>query len=231
MPEGAGGLRDQEDGEVNGGFLPPEPAGPEPDLESGPAATEARPGGQRHLGFAPPAEHEAHAPPPLAGAAPGHGLGTAGAPAGQAGRPQPWPYAPPSTLPGNDSAVAGLALSATSGGLLLLSVGLSSIISVICAALGIHYSRRGRDRVDRGETTKHRGLAQAGFVTGIVALALSIFFTVLWSLVAILYATDEGFRQDLEDELDDDGGDPPRGFETSLRVGVAAIRLLGSLIR
>ena len=110
----------------------------------------------------------------------------------------------------------------------MLSVTTSTIISVACAALGIYYSRKGRARVDRGETPKHRGVAQAGFVTGIVTLGLSIFFTILWVLFAVLYATDEEFREDLKDELDDRSS--PEGFETSLRVGAVAIRLLASLL-
>ena len=121
--------------------------------------------------------------------------------------------------------------SIAAGALLLLSVGTSTIISIVCAALGIHYSRKGRERVDRGETPKHRGVAQAGFVTGIVTLGLSILCTLLWLLVAILYATDESFRQDLKDEIDGGSSDPPGGQQTSLQVGAVAVRLLVSFLR
>jgi len=121
-------------------------------------------------------------------------------------------------------------LSITAGTLLLLSVGASTIISVVCAALGIYYSRKGRARVDRGETPKHRGVAQAGFITGIVTLVLSILATIFWVVLAVLYATDEGFREDLENELDG-GGSSPGGFETTIRLGAMAARLLISLLR
>jgi len=117
----------------------------------------------------------------------------------------------------------------TAGALLLISAGTSSIISIVCAALGIYYSRTGRARVDRGETPKHRGVAQAGFVTGIVTLSLSILATIFWLLFAIIYATDEGFRQDLDDELDG-GGSTPDGFETKIRLGATAVRLGASLL-
>jgi len=133
-------------------------------------------------------------------------------------------------VPDNGAAVAGLSLSITAGVLLLLSVGTSTIISIVCASLGILYSRRGRDRADRGETPKHRGVAQAGFVTGIVALGLSILCTLLWALVVIFYATDAEFRQDLKDELDD-GQSSPDGFETTVRLGAGAVRLVALLLR
>lgn len=195
------------------GFLPPEPAGPEPDLGTRPVGTGSEPPAPLHRGFAPPSEHTASAPPPQA------------YPPAQ----QPWAYA--QAQPENGAAVAGLSLSTAAGVLLLLSVGTSSIVSIVCAGLGIHYSRRGRERVDRGETPKHRGVAQAGFVTGIVTLGLSILCTLLWLLVAILYATDESFRQDLEDELDGGSSDPPGGMQTSLELGVVAIRLVASFLR
>ena len=127
--------------------------------------------------------------------------------------------------------MAGLSLSIASGVLLLLSAGTSTIVSIVCAGLGIHYSRQGRERVDRGQTHKHRGVAQAGFVTGTVTLGLSILCTLLWLLVGILYATDESFRQDLKDGLDGGNSDSPGGIQTSLQVGVTAIRLLASLVR
>lgn len=205
-------MGDAGDTGTHAGFLPPRPSGPEPDLRDRPAERAPSPA-TLPGGFAPPAEHETHAPPQTWS---------------QPGQPQPWSYGAPAAVPDNGAAVAGLSLSLTSAGLLVLSVGTSSIISVVCAVLGIHYSRKGRRRVDRGETPKHRGVAQAGFVIGIVALVLSVLATVLWIAVAILWATDPDFRQDFEDELDG-GGDSPGGFETSLRVASAALRMLAAL--
>ncbi|MGH2824070.1 MAG: hypothetical protein ACRDLY_13810, partial [Thermoleophilaceae bacterium] len=82
-------------------FLPPRPAGPEPELGARPAP-------------APP-------PPPAYG-----------------------DWQQPKPQPDNGPAVAGFVLSLVSGGLLVISIGLSSIVSVACAILGLVYSRRGK---------------------------------------------------------------------------------------
>jgi hypothetical protein len=78
-------------------------------------------------------------------------------------------------------------------GLLVMSLGLSTVVSLGCAIAGIVCSRNGKRRVDRGETPKHRGLAQAGFVIGWVSLGLSILAIVAWILVfAIGGSVDNG---------------------------------------
>ena len=116
---------------------------------------------------------------------------------------QPWAWQPTApSVPDNGSAVAGFVLSLVAAGLLLISVGLSSIVSIVCAALGIFYSRRGRQRVDRGETPKHGGLAQAGFVTGIVTLVLALLATAFWVVIIVLLATDDQFRRDFEGDFE-----------------------------
>ena len=197
-------------GDLHGGFLPPEPGGPEPDLSRDTPRREAP---DQH-GFLPPQEAAAHgyaAPPQPSG-------------------PQPAQWSGTASEPDNGDAIAGVILSVSAAALLVLSVGASSIISVVCAALGIYYSRKGRARVDRGETPRHRGMAQTGFVTGLVTLVLSILMTIFWATLAILYATDEGFREDLKDELDEDES-PPEGFETAIPLGLAAIRATALLLR
>ena len=117
---------------------------------------------------------------------------------------QAWAWQPPAgpPVPDNGAAVAGFVLSLVAAGLLLISVGLSSIVSIVCAALGIFYSRRGKQRVDRGETPKHGGLAQAGFITGIVTLVLSLLATAFWVVIVVLLATDDDFRRDLEGDFE-----------------------------
>jgi hypothetical protein len=75
-------------------------------------------------------------------------------------------------------------------GLLVISFGLSSIISVGCAITGIVCSRNGKRKVARGETPKHKGLAQAGYIVGWVGLALSILATAGWILAIVLGAVD-----------------------------------------
>jgi hypothetical protein len=110
-------------------------------------------------------------------------------------------------VPDNGQAVAGFVLSIVAGTLLVVTAGLSSIVSVICAGLGIVYSLRGRRKVDRGETPQHRGLAQAGFIVGIVSLVLAILATVGWILFLVF-----------ADLGDLDSLDSPNGFETTVRV-------------
>lgn len=116
-------------------------------------------------------------------------------------------WQPQPRVPDNGAAVAGFVLSLVAAGLLVLSAGLSSIVSVICAALGIFYSRRGRARVDAGETPKHRGLAQAGYIVGIITLVLAVLATLAW--IAI-FASD-GFWDEIERDLENSD---PDGFET-----------------
>jgi 4-hydroxybenzoate polyprenyltransferase len=161
-------------------FLPPQPAGPEPELGARPA---------------PPA-------PPQA--APAYG----------------WQQ-PPQPQPDNGAAVAGFVLSIVSVSLLVLSAGLSSLISLGCAIVGIVYSRKGKRKVDSGETTKNAGLAQAGFIVGIVALCLSALATAIWVAVVVAAVSDEEFRDDLEREFDN---------SESIRAGLRVAAELGRLL-
>ena len=150
-------------------FLPPQPAGPAPELGRPP---------QQSSGYAPPEQ-------------------------AQAPQRQDWAQAPQPVQPENGAAVSGFVLSLVGGGLLILTFGLSSIVSVVCSVFGIVQSRKGKRKVEAGETTRNAGLAQAGFIIGIVSLTLSVLATIAWSLIVVLLATDEQFREDFEDELDD----------------------------
>jgi hypothetical protein len=150
-------------------FLPPQPAGPEPELGRAPAPQPAQPQAPQ------PAWQQ---PPPLGW--------------GYAQRPQP----------DNGPAVAGFVLSLVGGGLLFLSAGLSSLISLACSIFGMVYSRKGKRKVQSGETTRNAGLAQAGWVIGIVAVVLSALATAAWTAVLIAALADEDFRDDLEREFD-----------------------------
>jgi hypothetical protein len=174
-----------------GGFLPPKPPGPEPDLGT-PAAPQAPP---------PPPQPPAGWGPPNAGfpvgAAAGQGWQQPPPPGWQPPPPQqPWPPPPPAwqapapPVPGNSQAMAGFVLSVVAAGLLVVSFGTSSIISLICAVLGIVLSRKGRQNVEEGRTPKHRDLAKAGFITGIVALVLTLLATAAWIAVIAAGATD-----------------------------------------
>ena len=191
------------------GFLPPEPAGPEPELGDRPAqqppqAPPPPPAQPPGYGYPPPPPPGYGYPPPPP---PGYGY----PPPPPPGQPYPPPpgyaqppgyaYPPPwgysqQQVPDNGQAIAGFVLSIVSLGLLIVSAGLSTIISIGCAIGGIICSRNGKRKVDAGETPKHRGLAQAGFIIGWVAIGLSILATLAWILVIVLAATTDDPNND-----------------------------------
>ncbi len=194
------------DGERDSGFLPPEPAGPEPELGDRPAqdavaSPQPAQAQQPTQAYPTPAQPYA-APPPQGYSAPPAG-GWAPPPGQQWQQaPPPWGY-PQQQVPDNSPAVAGFVLSLVSVTLLLFTAGLSSIVSVGCSIAAVVLGRKGVKKVDAGETPKNRGLAQAGFWIGITGLVLSVLATLGWIAVGVLAATDDDFRQDLENELDD----------------------------
>ena len=167
-------------------FLPPEPAGPEPDLaarppqEPRPSQPDPPPPQQTYVY---PQEQTYGYPPPPPG-----WTGYQAPPPGW-GQPPQWAWQPP--VPDNGQAVVGFVFSIVGVGLLVITFGLSSIVSVGCSITGIVCSRNGKRKVERGETPKHRGLAQAGFIVGWVGLVLSILATVAWVLLIALGAVDE----------------------------------------
>lgn len=182
------------------GFLPPEPAGPEPELGDRPQPLPPPP---------PPAPQYQPPPPPPPGQTygyppppPGYGYPPPPPPTGYGQQqyayppPQPqWGY-PQQVVPDNGPAVAGFVFSLVSGSLLIISGGISTIISIACAIVGIIYSRKGKKKVDAGETPKHRGMAQAGFIIGWVSLSLSILATIAWALVLAFAIADDDFDWD-----------------------------------
>jgi hypothetical protein len=189
--------------ERSGRFLPPEPAGPEPELGDGSPQPQAPPAPD----YVPQQPQQPYPPPP------GYGW-----------QQPPWGYAPAAREPDNGPAVAGFVLSLVAAGLLLFSAGLSTILSIGCAVAGMIYSRKGKQKVESGETTKNRGLAQAGFIISIVSLVLSILATAFWVLILVLALTDEQFQQDLENEFDDS-----QTIRASLQTVAAVVRVGGHL--
>jgi len=180
-----------------GEFLPPQPPGPEPQL--GQAA-------------APPA---AEPPPPP-------GWQGEGWQAGWQQPPPPWPYYRPGPHePDNGAAVAGFVTSVVSGALLVMTVGFVCVITLIAAPFGIHYSRKGKRAVDEGRTRKHRGLAQAGFMIGIVTLVLSLIATAGWIIVLIAA---------INDAQDDGGGGGGPFDSTSAALALGSLRLAAGLL-
>jgi hypothetical protein len=202
--------------ERSGGFLPPEPSGPEPELGDAPPTKPQLP----PTGQPPPAYGWPQQPPPYP--PPGHGWQGQphGPPPPPGWQPPPWGYAPAVREPDNGPAVAGFVLSLVAGGLLLFSAGLSTIISVGCAVAGMIYSRKGKRKVEAGETSKSSGLAQAGFIISIISLVLSILATGFWVLVLVLAIVDEDFQSDVEQEFDDS-----QSIRASLRITGAAVRM------
>jgi hypothetical protein len=176
-------------------FLPPQAPGPEPELGSAPTPPPA-PAPQQQPYQPPqlPYPQPQQAPPPPPGY-PAYGW--------QHPPPPGWGYPPPAPAqPDNGAAVTGFVLSLVSAGLLFLSGGLSSIISAGCSIAAIVLSRKGKAKVERGETQKHHGLAQAGFIIGIVGLVLAVLATVIWALVIVALITDEEFRRDFQNDFD-----------------------------
>jgi hypothetical protein len=192
-------------------FLPPEPAGPEPELAGRPAPQPEpppppAPPPEQTYGeppYAPPQQTYGYPPPPPGAPGqppPGYQQPPPGAP-GQPppgyqqpppgyGHPQPWAY-PQQPVPDNGQAVAGFVLSVVAAGLLVISFGLSTIVSLGLAIGGVVCSRNGKRRVDAGETPKHRGLAQAGFIVGWISIGLSILAIVGWILILALGGSDD----------------------------------------
>ena len=189
-------------------FLPPEPAGPEPDLSarSAPPPQPPQPQPQQTWGYPPP-QPGYQAPPPGYQAPP---PGYQPPPPGY-GYPPPqpqwgWAYPPQPRVPDNGQAVAGFIFSLVGVGLLVISFGLSSIVSLGCSITGVVCGRNGKRKVDRGETPKHRGLAQAGFIIGWVGVGLAVLATAGWIVAIAAGALDESSSND------------PEGFEISLAL-------------
>jgi hypothetical protein len=166
-----------------GGFLPPEPPGPEPEL-GGPGVVPPAPPPPPQAWQQPQPQPAWQQPPP------GWQQQPPPPPPGWQPPPQQWapapgwhPPAPP--VPGNGHAVAGFVLSVVAAALLVLSFGTSSLISLVCAVLGIIFSRKGRRNVEEGRTPKNGDLARAGFITGIVSLVLTLLATAAWIAVIV----------------------------------------------
>src|SRR5215211_4535156 len=124
-------------------FLPPEPAGPEPELSARPPEPPPpAPPPQQTYGYPPPpAGHQpppGYQPPPPGYQPPPPGYQPP--PPGYAYPPQQsqwgWGYPAQPRVPDNGQAVAGFVLSLVAIGLLVISFGLSSIVSLGCAIAG-----------------------------------------------------------------------------------------------
>jgi hypothetical protein len=133
------------------------------------------------------------------------------------------PYPPPvyAPQPPNNDAVVGFTCAVIGGALLFFSAGLSTIVSLTLGIVAIPYSRKGKRAIAEGRTAKHKDLANAGYVIGIVVTVLSILATIGWVLLLALVDWDE------IDDSEDDPFDEDFQFQVVLRVLAAAARLLG----
>ena len=124
--------------------------------------------------------------------------------------PQQPPFAPPPQEPPNSEAVAGFTCAIIGVSLLFFTGGLSSVVSLVLGIVAVPYARRGKRNVAEGRTAKHKDLANAGFVIGIITIVLAVIAIVAWLL--IFTTVDINW-----DELDDPNGDPFDENEFSLR--------------
>ena len=164
----------------------------------------------------PPEQPRPQPPPPPQPVYPPPGYPSGGFP--------PPAYPPPvyAPQPPNNDAVVGFTCAVVGGALLFFTAGLSTIVSLVLGIVAIPYSRNGKRAIAEGKTAKHRDLANAGYVTGIVVVVLSVLAIIGWALLFALVDWDE---------LDDSDDDPFGGGEFSLQVVLRAVaagaRLLG----
>jgi hypothetical protein len=141
------------------------------------------------------------------------------------GYQQPGWQAPAPQQPPNNEAVAGFTCGIIGVSLLFFTAGLSTIVSLVLGIVAIPYARKGKRNVEEGRTPKHKSLASAGFVIGIVTVVLSVLATITWILLLALVDWDE-----IDDSNDDPfDGDPfDNDFQSAvlIRLAAAAIRLV-----
>jgi len=98
--------------------------------------------------------------------------------------------------------------------LVMVGFGLLFFLNLPCSILAWIFGVQGKRVVDRGESPQHRGLAQAGMITGIVGVALGVLALIAWILVFTLAISSDGGSSS--------GGAPPHGEH--LDVLLAALR-------
>src|SRR5215210_6288241 len=137
------------------------------------------------------------------------------------GYPQAGWQRPPQ--PPNGDAVAGFTCGIVGVSLLFFTAGLSTMVSLILGVVAIPYSRKGKRNVAEGRTQKHKDLANAGYIIGIVTIVLSALATLFWAVMLYLAITEPEW-------IDDDSGDEfDNEFQSAVlvRIAAGAFRLLG----
>jgi hypothetical protein len=101
-----------------------------------------------------------------------------------------WTYAEPD----NNAATGGFITSIASIAVLVFTLGIFSPLTLIASIAGIAVSRNGLQKIERGETTKSRDMAQWGFWLGIAGVVLSLLALAAW--VALVVAVPETFDEE-----------------------------------
>ena len=106
------------------------------------------------------------------------------------------PVAPAPAQPSNGQAVAALVLGICGLVFLVMAIGLLAPLSLPCSILAWVFGVKGRRLADRG-LAGQRGLAQAGFVMGVVGTVLGVLALIAWAVViATMPEFGEGGRFD-----------------------------------
>lgn len=109
----------------------------------------------------------------------------------QYGYGQPGAYTSYPIEPGNDAAVGSLITSLTAIGFLVLTMGVLAPLTLIASIAAIPLGLKGKKNIAEGKTRKHRDLAQAGFIMGIIGVALAVLAIAAWVLIIVFAAGTE----------------------------------------
>ncbi|MGH2906124.1 MAG: hypothetical protein ACRDKI_05080 [Solirubrobacterales bacterium] len=98
--------------------------------------------------------------------------------------------------PGNDQAVISIVSGSISLGLLFLSGGIASPLTLIASGLAVFFGQRGQDNIRSGKTTEHRDTAVAGFWVGITGVILSTLAILAWLAFLVIISSSDGWSVD-----------------------------------
>lgn len=159
------------------------------------------PGGWQQPGYGRQPQQPPPYPPPLQQPPYGYGYDQQQAWQHPYGQQQPYPHHQQQALdPGNTPAVVSLVLGICSIAGVVFFLGIIFPVTLGMGIPAIFLGRSGMKKVDRGETAKHRGVAQAGLITGIIGTVLSAIAAVFWILVIVGIASIDTSNDDLFDE-------------------------------
>ncbi len=96
--------------------------------------------------------------------------------------------------PDNNAATGGFITSIASIAILVFTIGIFSPLTLIASIAGIVVSRNGLQKIERGETTKSKDMAQWGLWLGIAGVVLSLLALAAW--VALVVAAPEAFEEE-----------------------------------